>query len=124
MKVLKVQLSAETREGLERLGIDPDSIGRPFLRPSEVTALTSVSESTLSEWRQAGRELAFVQEGKTVLYPVASVVEWLHKRLRAAEALPAGVMRAKTELDLLLPPSKLRYLIDFLNDLQRAFAKA
>ncbi len=36
---------------------------------AEISALTGIDESTLTEWRRKGVELPFIQEQKTVLYP-------------------------------------------------------
>lgn len=119
-----VRLSAKARAGLEEFGIDPDSITRPFLSSAEISAITGVDESTLHEWRRGRVEFAYVQEKKTVLYPVPALIDWLRKRLRAVEALPPSVTRMITRLDLLLPPEKLRYLIALLTEIEHSLSNS
>ena len=70
----------------------PDPVAlRLALRPREAAAALGVSARTLWAWT-AAKEIPHVRRGKTVLYPVSSLVVWLEEQIKAPTGSPGGAL--------------------------------
>jgi excisionase family DNA binding protein len=59
------------------------------LRPREAAAALGVSERTLWTWTHEGT-IPHIRRGKTILYPLSTVVRWLEEQA-TAKATEGGV---------------------------------
>lgn len=66
-----------------------DEAPRLALRPREAAKALGISERTLWTWTSNGT-IPHIRQGKTILYPTASLARWLDEQVKTTSAAGGG----------------------------------